>query len=45
MILHESRDKIRDLMSIFVYKVICASEMGQIDIKKDAETVLTPLPR
>ena len=43
MILHESRDKIRDLMSIFVYKVICASEMGQIDIKKDAETVLTPL--
>ncbi len=43
MILHESRDKIRDLMSIFVYKVICASEMGQIDIKKDAETVLTSL--
>ena len=43
MILHESRDKIEDLMSFFVHKVKCASAMGRTDIKKDAETILTPL--
>ena len=43
MILQESRDKIRNLMSIFVHQVKCAVAMGQTDLMKDSETVLTPL--
>ena len=43
MILQESRDRIRNLMSIFVHQVKCAVAMGQTDLMRDSETVLTPL--
>ena len=43
MILQEARDKIRNLMSIFVHQVKCAVAMGQTDLMRDSETVLTPL--
>jgi len=43
MNLEQSQKRIRELMSRFVYQVESATAMGQTDINKVAETILTPL--